>query len=466
MATSETTFAKGKLISEESERAILGAVLLDNSALEQASELLSPDDFALDSHRHIYRRMREMSSEAFPIDVVTLATELIRQNELEAIGGASYLSSLTDGLPRVANIGHYVKVVRDKSLLRRLIHTANNIISTCADAADDAGEILDRAESEVFSLGQERIQTGFVHVKDIFEESFKSLDALHDRGKRVTGIETGFREFDDMTRGLQPGDMVVIAARPSMGKTSFALDVARWVAVHEKKAVGVFSIEMSAPSLVLRLLCSEADVDSHRLQTGFASREDWTKLALGLGRLFESQIYIDSSPGLSLMEMRAKGRRLKAEIDRQAESRKEQGAESVPELGMLVIDYLQLMRSDQEYESRTQEVSAISRGIKSLAKELNIPVIAVSQLSRASEKRDDGRPKLSDLRESGQIEQDADLVAFIYREEMVHPTEDNRGRAELIIAKQRNGPTGTVNLVFLPQYTSFRNPPEAFGPSE
>ena len=456
MAIGDPTFTKGDsintkgmLFSEDAERAVLGAILLDNSVYTQAAVLLKAEDFALDSNRRIFSRITEMADRSLPADLVTLSQELMRHNELEAVGGASYISSLTDGLPRIGNIAHYAKIVKDKSLLRRLINTANSIAQRCWEGAEFAEDILDEAENSMLSLGEERVRAGFQPFKDIFSKSFESLDALHQRGKRVTGVETGFRQFDDMTRGLQDSELIIIAARPSMGKTSFALDVARWVAIKEKQTVGLFSIEMSAGALALRLLCSEADVDSHKLQTGFASRDDWQKMAMGLGRLLEAPIFIDDTPGLSILEMKTKARRLKKEHN----------------VRLLVVDYMQLMSGQDKFENRTQEVSAISRGLKGLAKELNIPVIAVSQLSRAPETRG-GKPRLSDLRESGQIEQDADVVAFIYREEMVAPTEANKGRAELIIAKQRNGPTGTVDLVFLPQFTSFRNPPEAFGDEE
>jgi replicative DNA helicase len=440
----ESIFNQTMPYSQQAERAVLGAILLDNSAYNQAAALLLPEDFFEGSNRIIFLRMSEMAERSTAIDMVTLCDELIRHKELDAIGGAAYVSSLTDGLPRL-NIDHYVKIVKDRSLLRNLIATANTIVTKCWDGAEEAEDILDAAESAVLSLASDRVRTGFADFKNVFQKNFSSLDALHDRGKRVTGIETGFRQFDDMTRGLQPAELIIVAARPSMGKTSFALDVARHVAIHEKQPVGLFSVEMSSGSLVLRLLCSEADVDSHKLQTGFASKDDWTKMAMALGRLADAPIFIDDTPGLSVMEMRAKARRLKQEHG----------------LGLLVVDYMQLMTGREKEENRTQEVSAISRGLKGLAKELNIPVMAISQLSRAPEARG-GKPRLSDLRESGQIEQDADVVAFLYREEMVNPTDDNRGRADLIIAKQRNGPTGTVNLIFLPQFTSFRNPPEVF----
>lgn len=445
MAAGNSTLVKGLPSNVEAERSVLGAILLDNSAYNQAAAVLRPEDFSLDSHRRIFLRMTDMAERSRPVDLVTLSEELMRHNEIEAIGGASYVSSLTDGLPRLSNIEHYAKIVKDKSLLRHLIYVSNAIAAKCAEGAEEAEEILDAAEAQVLSVGEQRIRGGFLSFNEIFRTSFQSIDALHDRGKRVTGLETGYREFDDMTRGLQPADLIIVAARPSVGKTSFALDIARWSGVHRKEVIGLFSLEMSREALVLRLLCSESDVDSHKLQTGFAGRDDWTKMALGLGRLAEAPIFIDDTPGLTVTEMRAKARRLKSEYG----------------LGLLIVDYLQLMGGRTKEENRTQEISAISRGLKGLAKELNVPLIAISQLSRAPETRG-GRPRLSDLRESGQIEQDADLVALLYRDELVNPSEENRGRAEIIIAKQRNGPTGIVHLVFLPQFTSFRNPPEAF----
>jgi len=448
MAVSDSAPVKGLPSNVEAERSLLGAILLDNFAYNQAASLLTPDDFFLDSHRRLFLRMTDMAERSQVIDLVTLSEELMRHNELEAIGGATYISSLTDGLPRLSNIDHYAKIVKDKALLRRLIHVSNAIATRCWEGGEEAEDVLEAAEGMVLSVGEQRIREGFLDFRAIFNNSFQGLDALHDRGKRVTGLETGFRRFDDMTRGLQPADLIVIAARPSMGKTSFALNVTQYVAVHLKEVVGLFSLEMSRAALVLRLLCSEAEVDSHKLQTGFASRDDWSKLAAALSRLAESPIYIDDTPGISITEMRAKARRLKAERG----------------LGLLVVDYLQLMSGRMRYENRTQEISAISRGLKGLAKELNVPLIAISQLNRSPETREDGRPRLSDLRESGQIEQDADLVAFLYREEMAKPRggDGKQGLAEVIIAKQRNGPTGEVKLAFRAKYTRFDNLAEDF----
>ena len=464
MATRDSTLVKGLPSNADAERSVLGAILLDNSAYNQAAALLTPDDFFLDSHRRLFLRMMELADRSRPIDLVTLCEDLMRNNELEAVGGAAYISSLTDGLPRFANIEHYAEIVRDKSLLRRLIQISSAITTRCLEGAEEAEDILDTAESLILSVGEQRVKAGFVHFRDIFRTSFQSIDALHDRGKRITGLETGFRVFDDLTRGLQPSELIIIAARPSMGKTTFALNVAQHAALRQKQPVGVFSLEMSREALVLRLLCAEAQVDSHKLRGGFSSREDWTRMASALGRLAEAPIFIDDTPGLSVSEVRAKARRLQAEHG----------------LGLLIVDYMQLMSGRGssltvgvsstpsvlvKYENRTQEVSAISRGLKGLAKELRVPLIAISQLSRAPEERG-GRPRLSDLRESGQIEQDADLVAFIYREELSKPTEQNRGRAQIIIEKQRNGPTGEVNLAFLSKYTCFENLAEDFDTEE
>jgi len=449
MATRDSTLVKGLPSNPDAERSVLGAILLDNAAYNQAASHLSPDDFFLDSHRRLFTRIMGLADRSRPIDLVTLCEDLMQNSELEAVGGAGYISSLTDGLPRYANIEHYAKIVKDKALLRRLIQISNTITARCLEGAEEAEEVLDAAEGMVLSVGEQRVREGFVHFGDIFRNSFKSIDALHDRGKRVTGLETGFRAFDDLSRGLQPSDLIIFAARPSMGKTSFALNIAQHAAVRQKEPVGIFSLEMSREALVLRLLCAEARVDSHKLSGGFASRDDWTRMAGALGRLAEAPIFIDDTPGLSITEVRAKARRLQAEHG----------------LSLLIVDYLQLMSGRGRSENRTQEISSISRGLKGLAKELNVPLVAISQLSRAPEERG-GRPRLSDLRESGQIEQDADLVAFIYREEVSKPTEQNRGRAEIIIEKQRNGPTDTVHLAFLSKFTSFENLAEEFDAEE
>jgi replicative DNA helicase len=435
--------------SVDAERSILGAILLDNFAYNQAAESLVADHFFLDSHRRIFARMMELAESSRPIDIITLTEELGRRKEVEAVGGVAYLSSLTEGLPRRPNIEHYVHIVRDKALLRGLINAANNAIAQALEQADSAEEILDAAESSIFQLSENRIGRGFLTVHEIVKESFGSLDALYERGQRITGLETHYVDLDGMTSGFQPSDLIIIAARPSMGKTAFAMNIAENVAVLDKKVVGVFSLEMSREALLLRMLCSHARVDSHKMRTGFLGRDDFQKLTHALGALSESPIFIDDTPGISLMEMRAKARRLQ---------------QSQGRLDLLVVDYLQLVSGSpsggaRRYENRTQEVSAISRGLKAMAKELRVPVVALSQLSRAPESRGgDHRPQLADLRESGSIEQDADVVAFIFREEVYKQDDpDLEGLAELIIAKQRNGPTGKIELAFIKRSTRFES---------
>ena len=434
----------------DAERSILGAILLDNFAFNQAAETLQPDDFLLDSHRRIYQRMLALGEIGRPMDLVTLSEELSRNKELEAVGGVSYITSLTDGLPRASNIEHYIRIVKDKALLRGLIYASNAAIARAMDEAEPAGDILASAETSIYQLSDKRFGSGFMDVKEIVKNSFGSIDALYERGQRVTGLETHFTDLDNLTSGLQASDLVIIAARPSMGKTAFAMNIAENAAVRDRKIVGIFSLEMSRESLLLRMLCSHARVDSHKLRTGFLAREDYTKLVSALGDLADSPIFIDDTPGISLTELRAKARRLQHQ----------QGG-----LNLLVVDYLQLMSASapgqaKRYENRTQEVSAISRGLKMIAKELRVPVVALSQLSRAPENRGgkDSEPKLSDLRESGAIEQDADVVAFIFRPEVYdRDNPDLDGKAKLIIAKQRNGPTDTIQRAFLKSFTRFEN---------
>jgi replicative DNA helicase len=457
MATTDFTLDRSLPASVEAERAILGAILLDNSAFPQAAEFLQADDFSLDSHRRIYRRMEELSNSGRAIDFVTLTEQLGQHKEIESVGGVAYVTSLTDGLPRVKNIDQYVRIVRDKALLRGLIHAATAAIQKAYDQDAPAEEIVDAAEADLFSVAQKRIGQGFMGVADIVRSSFGSIDKLYERGQRITGLETHFEDLDSMTSGLQKSDLIIIAARPSMGKTAFAINIAENAAVRDKKVVGVFSLEMSRESLILRMLCSQSMVDSHKLRTGFIGREEREKLVQGLASLLDSPIFIDDTPGISISEMRAKCRRLQ-----QAQKR----------LDLIIVDYLQLCAAapagsgGRRYENRTQEVSAISRGLKALAKEMHCPVIALSQLSRAPESRTgNNRPQLADLRESGAIEQDADVVAFIFREEVYkHDDPDLEGKAELIIAKQRNGPTGTVHLAFIKRSTRFENLASGAGP--
>jgi replicative DNA helicase len=434
--------------STEAERAILGAILLDNSSYSQAAEALRADDFSLDSHRRIYLRIAELAETGRPVDFITLTEQLNQHREVESVGGHAYVTSLTDGLPRVKNIEHYVKIVKEKALLRQLIYASQNAIQAAYAQEAPAEEIIEAAESAIFQIADQRLGRGFYSIGEIVRGSFGSIDKLYEHGQRITGLRTHYPDLDDMTSGLQKTDLVIIAARPSMGKTAFAINIAENAATHDKKVVGIFSLEMSKESLLLRMLSSQSRVDQQKIRTGFLGREHYQKLVAGLAELIEAPIFIDDTPAISISEMRAKARRLQ----------QSQGA-----LDLLIVDYLQLcspasVGSGKRHENRTQEVSAISRGLKTLAKEMNCPVIALSQLSRAAESREGGEPKLSDLRESGAIEQDADVVAFIHRPEMYdRENQDLEGLAKLIIAKQRNGPVGSVDLVFLKQITRFES---------
>jgi replicative DNA helicase len=444
LATTDYTLAHTLPANVEAERSILGAILLDNHAFNEAAEHLKAEDFSLDSHRRIYARMVDLADSSRPIDLITLAEELDRRKELEAIGEVSYLSSLLDGVPDRPSIEHYIKIVRDKALLRGLIHAANGAIARASDQADPAEEILNDAEAAIFQLSEKRIGRGFMGVQEIVKESFGSVDALLQRGQRITGLETHYADLDEKTSGLQPADLIIIAARPSMGKTALALNIAENAAIIDQKVVAVFSLEMSREALLQRLLCSLARVDSHKFRTGSLWKDDMNKVVHALEQLVAAPIFIDDTPGIALSEMRAKARRL---------------MQSQGKLDLIIVDYLQLMSGgSRRYENRTQEVSAISRGLKALAKELKVPLIALSQLSRAPESRGstDHRPQLADLRESGSIEQDADVVTFIFREEVYKPDEPELdGIAELIIRKQRNGPTGTIKMAFLKASTRF-----------
>lgn len=432
----------------EAERAIIGAILLDNAAYPQAAESLRAEDFSLDSHRRIFLRIAELADSGRPIDYVTLTEQLYQHREIESVGGAAYVTSITDGLPRVKNIEHYVRIVKDKSLLRQLIYASESAIQSAYDQQAPAEEIIEAAEVAIFRIADQRLGKGFYSVAEIVRGSFGSIDKLYEHGQRITGLKTHYPDFDEMTSGLQKADLVIIAARPSMGKTAFAINIAENAAVRDNKTVGIFSLEMSKESLLLRMLASQSRVDQQKIRTGFLGREHFQKLVTGLSALVDAPIFIDDTPAISISEMRAKARRLQ----------QSQGA-----LDLLIVDYLQLCTpaastSGKRYDNRTQEVSAISRGLKTLAKEMNCPVVALSQLSRAAESREGGEPKLSDLRESGAIEQDADLVAFIHRPEMYdRENESLEGLAKLIVAKQRNGPVGSVDLVFLKQITRFES---------
>ena len=446
MATTDYTFASTLPANVEAERSILGAILLDNFAYNESAEHLHPDDFSLDSHRRIYTRMMDLAEASRPIDLITLTNELDRYKELQAVGDRAYISSLLDGVPDRPSIEHYIQIVRDKALLRGLIHASNAAIARAAEQTDPAIDVLNEAEAAIFQLSEKRIGRGFMGIQEIIKDSFGSIDALLQRGQRITGLATHYDDLDEMTSGFQKADLIIIAARPSMGKTSFAMNIAENAAIEDQKVVAVFSLEMSKEALLQRILCSVARVDSHKFRTGSLWQDDTKKISHALEKLTHAPIFIDDTPGISLSEMRAKARRLQ---------------QSQRGLDLIIVDYLQLMSDgSKRYENRTQEVSAISRGLKALAKELNVPVVALSQLSRAPESRGAGdhRPQLADLRESGSIEQDADVVAFIFREEVYKPDDPELdGIAELIIRKQRNGPTGTVKMAFLKSSTRFES---------
>ena len=425
----------------EAERTVLGAVLVDNAAFNSAAEMLTRDDFHREAHRRIFEAMGALAERSSPIDLVTLKEELARTSSLEAAGGASYLASLVDGVPRLASVEPWSRIIKEKSVLRHLIHAAQRIAQSAYEGEDEAGVILDRAEKAIFDIAEHRIRQGFVGMREIVKESFRTIDQLSQSRDLVTGLPTGFVDLDERTSGLQKGDLVIVAARPAMGKTSFCLNIAQHVALRAGETAAVFSLEMSKEQLALRLLCADARVDAHRLRTGNLNEKDWARLAKAYADLSSARIFIDDSATLTPLEMRAKCRRLKAEHG----------------LGLVMVDYLQLVTGAGRQENRQQEIASISRSLKGMAKELSVPIVALSQLSRAPEARTDRRPQLSDLRESGAIEQDADVVMFIYREEEHKPTDENRGVAEIIIGKQRNGPTGTIKLAFIKEHTRFEN---------
>jgi len=453
-ATSSFSLDTGLPSHVPAEKMILGAILLDNHALSEAEEKITADDFSLDANQRIFLRMTELSGAGHAIDLVTLSNELARYKEIETVGGVAYLSSLTEGLPRRPVIEEYIRIVKDKSLLRQLMLICSAAIARAADQSETALDVLNAAESQLMVVGEKSVSKGLASLEEIVAGSFGSIDNLYSQAREVTGLATHFTEFDKMTSGLQKGELIIIAARPSMGKTAWAINIAQNAAVQGKAVVAVFSLEMSKEALLRRMLASQAWVDQRKLQTGFLGREDQAKLSRALEELVESKVFIDDTPGISLSEMRAKTRRLKQANHGQ--------------LDLVVVDYLQLMtatlpsQGGRKHENRTQEVSAISRGLKALAKEMDVPVIALSQLSRNSERRgDDKKPLLSDLRESGSIEQDADVVTFIHRESYYNRDKEenpeDKNKAEIIIAKQRNGPTGSIDLAFLSQYTRFEN---------
>jgi len=442
---SDADFSSHKLPPQhiEAEQSVLGGILIENYAINKVMEILKPDDFYRDSHRKIFEALIVLSERDEPADSITLTNELKNSGHLDSVGGASYVASLIDLIPTAANIEYYAKIVREKAILRKLIQTSTDIITQSYEDRGDVEGFLDEAERAIFDISENRVRPSFYPIKDIVKGSFKILERLYEKKELVTGVPSGFKELDRMTAGFQPSDLIIVAGRPSMGKTAFCLNLAQYAAIEKKNPVAIFSLEMSKEQLVIRMLCSEAHVEGTKLRSGFLGESDWPRLTIAAGNLSDAPIYIDDSAALSVLELRAKARRLKTE----------RGG-----LGMLIVDYLQLMKGRARVESRQQEISEISRSLKALAKELNIPVIAVSQLSRKTEERTGNRPQLSDLRESGAIEQDADLIIFIYRDEVYNRSEDNpnRGKAEIIIGKQRNGPIGKVELAFLDKFTTFK----------
>jgi replicative DNA helicase len=429
--------------SPDSERVILGAILLDNELITQAIEQISPDDFYSPNNRRIFKAMIALFEKGDRIDPILIGEELKKEGSIDSIGGVATITNLTFGLPHFSDIFDYTKVVKSKAMSRNLIKVCNQITSEALAEEDDAEVILDNAERMIFALADEKTRQGFSHIQPIAETVLAKVQEFAKRESHaLTGLSTGFRDLDEKTSGLQPTDLIIVAARPSMGKTALCLTLAQNAAILEKAVVAVFSLEMSKEQLVMRMLSSEARVDAHRFRTGYLTRDEWGRLAEAIGTLSNAKIFIDDTAGISVLEMRAKTRRLFAEQKK---------------LDLIVVDYLQLMSGGKRSESRQQEVSLISRELKGLAKEMNVPIVALSQLSRAPEARNPPRPMMSDLRESGSIEQDADVVAFIYREDYYKPSEENAGIAELLIAKQRNGPTGTVKLAFLREFTRFEN---------
>jgi replicative DNA helicase len=425
----------------EAERSVLGAILIQNDAYNMAAELVHPEDFYRDAHRRIFDKIIALAERGMAVDFVTLKDELGRAGDLDAVGGPAYIASLVDGVPHATNVEYYAKIVKEKAVLRNLIAAANTILLDAYQADQDAAEILDRAEHSIFQIAEGRIRSGFVSLYDIAQESAETIQKAHEEKQLITGVPTGFGDLDRLTSGLQRGDLIIIAARPSMGKTSLALNIAQHVGTKTGKTVGLFSLEMSREQLFLRMLSSQSQIDGHNLRTGYLRTDDWGRLTEALGVLSEAKVFIDDSPGIGVLEMRAKSRRLAIEHG----------------LHMIIVDYIQLMQGRGRFDNRTQELGAISRALKGLAKELNVPVVVLSQLSRAPESRSDHRPQLSDLRESGALEQDADVVLMIYREDQYNPQADNDSVAEIIVAKQRNGPTDTIKLAFIRERTRFEN---------
>ena len=425
----------------EAEQSVLGGILLEPEALSRILEVLQEDDFYREGHRKIFSAMVALYQKGTPVDLITLTESLLTRQNLEGIGGASYLTSLADAIPSAVNIEVYARIVREKAILRRLITITTEIAGKCYQFSGEVEDILDQAEKSIFEITAAKITPHIYPLSEVIKDSFQTIEALYERKERISGVPTGFTKLDQMTSGFQPSDLIIIAGRPSMGKTAFALDIARNAATLAEIPAVIFSLEMSRQQLAIRMLCSEARVDSYKLRSGFIGERDWPRLTNAAGILSEAPIYIDDSPALTVLQMRAKARRLKSEKG----------------LGLVVVDYLQLMSGRGGSDRREQEISEISRSLKALAKELNLPVVALSQLNRKVEDRTDRRPFMADLRESGAIEQDADVILFIYRDEMYDENSKQKGTAEVIIGKQRNGPVGKITLAFIDQYTRFEN---------
>jgi replicative DNA helicase len=427
----------------DAEQAVLGTILLQEHSILKVVEILTPEDFYRDAHKTIFRAMLDLFERREPHDLITVSDLLANRNKLDEIGGAAYLASLTDCIPFSGRLVHYAEIIRKKSVLRRLIQTSSDVAARCYEDQDDIDALVDEAEKTIFEIAQAKKRQGFQAMSDVVPKAFDRITRLFDRQEQITGVATGFNELDRMTAGLQPSDLIILAGRPSMGKTALAMNMVQHAAVIDKIPVAVFSLEMATEQLALRMICSLGRIDSQRIRTGRLLEKDWPDLTRATGILTEAPIFIDDTAGIGILEMRAKARRLKSEHD----------------IGLIVVDYLQLMQGRANTENRAQEISDISRSLKAMAKELEVPVIALSQLNRSLESRNDKRPQLSDLRESGAIEQDADVIAFIYRDEVYNKAEDNpnRGLAEIIVGKQRNGPIGTVKLTFRADITTFEN---------
>jgi replicative DNA helicase len=426
----------------EAESSVLGGILLENDAINLVLELLRPEDFYRESHRKIFRAMIELTDRSEPADLITLSEFLKNRGELDAVGGSAYLAALADFVPTAANISYYARIVREKAILRSLISTATEIATRGYEEQGNVEEFLDTAEKVIFDISEKKIKASFIAVGDMIKDTLKTVERLYERKEMVTGVPTGYEDLDKLTAGLQPSDLVIVAGRPSMGKTAFSLNIAT-NAAFTGVGVAVFSLEMAKEQLVLRMLCSEARVNNSKVRSGYLAERDFPKLANAAGRLHEAPIYIDDTPAISVLELRAKARRLVRDRTKK--------------VGLIVVDYLQLMRGMGAASNREQEISEISRSLKALAKELTVPVIAISQLNRRVEDRGDRRPMMSDLRESGAIEQDADVIMFIYRDEVYNQNSEKKGMAEIIVAKQRNGPIDTVELTFLSEFMRFEN---------